>query len=78
MYGKGGGFFTTDPTIAAWDGQDANRVSTYGAETLPVTPEGHFCAMSAEGRISYITVGKLDNATGAYRGDLTVWENSED
>ncbi|WP_458335210.1 helix-turn-helix domain-containing protein [Streptomyces sp. 372A] len=85
MYGQNGGFFTVDPTISSWGEQKkptrkecSDRLATHGTESLPVTPGKSFCVLSAEGRISFITAGKLDKEANLYKGNVIVWENPEE
>jgi hypothetical protein len=80
IYGLGGGWFTTKPTVAQWSEaakptpqQCSDLIATQGAETLPVSPGGRYCVKSAKGRIVAVTVGAFDETSGSYTGSITVW-----
>ncbi|MFE6665102.1 hypothetical protein ACFVFH_16280 [Streptomyces sp. NPDC057697] len=80
IYGLGGGWFTTKPTVALWDGttkptlhQCSELITTQGSETLPITTGKRYCVKSRKGRIAAVTTGAFDEDSGNYAGDITVW-----
>ncbi|WP_211336486.1 hypothetical protein [Nocardia tenerifensis] len=80
LYGLGGGFFTTKPTIALWNApttptrqQCADLISTRGAETIPVDRANSYCVKTAANRVAYLTGLTLDNDLQAYTATVTVW-----
>lgn len=84
LYGLNGGFFTTKPSIAAWQEaprptrqQCADLISTQGTETLPIADDSRFCVRTAADRLAYLAVKKFDRASGTYLADVTVWETPE-
>ncbi|MEU1996399.1 hypothetical protein ABZ511_18235 [Nocardia gamkensis] len=84
LYGLGGGFFTTKPTLALWttSGQPTRKqcselISTRGVETLPVTKDSAYCVRTAAGRTAFITGVALDNAVHAYTASVTVWSATQ-
>ncbi|MER6331898.1 hypothetical protein ABT298_21690 [Streptomyces sp. NPDC001034] len=83
IYGLGGGSFTVEPTIAAWQGtgrpsrqQCTTLVATQGAESLPVSPGSRYCVKSAKGRTAFVTVMAFDEGGGSYSGSATVWNGA--
>ncbi|WP_157170890.1 hypothetical protein [Nocardia araoensis] len=84
LYGLGGGFFTTKPTLAQWTTsaaptrqQCSDLISTQGAETLPITKDSAYCVKTAAGRTAFITGLSLDNAVHAYTASVTVWSATQ-
>ncbi|MGC4749186.1 hypothetical protein ACLQ28_26545 [Micromonospora sp. DT201] len=84
LYGLNGGFFTTKPSIAAWEEvprptreQCADLISTQGTETLPIADDSRFCVRTAADRVAYLAIKKFDRASGTYLADVTVWETPE-
>ncbi|MGV9540640.1 hypothetical protein ACWDSF_04875 [Nocardia beijingensis] len=84
LYGVGGGFFTTKPTVALWTTQAeptrkqcSDLVATQGAETLPVTTDSAYCVRTAAGRTAFIAGIALDNAVKAYTAKVVVWSATQ-
>ncbi|WP_280497693.1 hypothetical protein [Nocardia asiatica] len=84
LYGLGGGFFTTKPTIALWTTaaeptrrQCSDLIATRGAETLPVTKDSAYCVKTAAGRTAFIAGVSLDKAVDAYTASVTVWSATD-
>lgn len=84
VYGLGGGFFTTEPTVAQWNGtteptreQCSELISTQGAETLPVTADSSFCVATAADRVAFMSGFTPNHTTGTYLADVTVWEATQ-
>ncbi|MEU2038132.1 hypothetical protein [Nocardia niwae] len=84
LYGLGGGFFTTKPTLALWTTQAAptrqqcaDLVATQGAETLPVTKDSAYCVKTAAGRTAFLTGISVNNAIHAYTASVTVWSATQ-
>ncbi|SHG74030.1 MBL fold metallo-hydrolase [Streptoalloteichus hindustanus] len=80
LYGLGGGFFTTRPTIALWEGsaeptrqQCQDLISTRGAETLEVTKESRFCVLTAQKRVAYLSDLSYDGAAAIYMATVRIW-----
>lgn len=80
LYGLRGGSFTTNPTIALWNGpaeptrqECSNLISTQGAENLPVSADSSYCVKTAANRVAFVTELSLDNAGDAYKATVTVW-----
>ncbi|MET7770400.1 hypothetical protein [Nocardia sp. NPDC005366] len=80
LYGLGGGFFTTKPTLAQWTGssaptarQCAEAVSTQGSETLPFAPGNGYCVTTAQRRSAFITDLSRNDTTGTYTARVIVW-----
>ncbi|WP_275560794.1 hypothetical protein [Streptomyces sp. 5-6(2022)] len=80
IFGVGGGFFTTKPTVARWDGtakptrqQCSELITTQGSETLPFAAGQRYCVKSRKGRIAAVTAGAFDEDSGNYAGHITVW-----
>ncbi|QFZ22387.1 hypothetical protein [Saccharothrix syringae] len=81
LYGSGGGFLTTDPTVARWDGpgepgpdECRELIATQGVETLPVTEESRFCASTAKGRVAFLDVLAFDPDSDAYKARVKIWD----
>ncbi|MEU1544780.1 hypothetical protein [Nocardia sp. NPDC005745] len=84
LYGLGGGFFTTKPTIALWTTPDrptrqqcSDLVATQGAETLPLATGSAYCVKTAAGRTAFITGLSVSNAVHAYTASVTVWSATQ-
>jgi hypothetical protein len=80
IYGLGGGFFTTKPTVAQWNSpalptrkQCSDLISTQGAETLPITKDSSFCVKTAAKRVAFVSGFAPNHATGKYLAQVTVW-----
>ncbi|MGO4612737.1 hypothetical protein AB4305_11340 [Nocardia sp. 2YAB30] len=80
LYGLRGGSFTTNPTIALWNGpakptrlECSNLISTQGAENLPVSADNSYCVKTAANRVAFVTELSLDNVGDAYKALVTVW-----
>ncbi|WNM34959.1 hypothetical protein RKE30_33600 [Streptomyces sp. Li-HN-5-11] len=83
VYGLGGGWFTTKPTLARWNdaGKPAREkcaalIATQGEETLSISTGSRYCVKSAKGRIAAVTVDALDSTSGSYMGSITVWDTA--
>lgn len=81
IYGLGGGFFTTKPTVARWDStakptlqKCSELITTQGSETLPINAGKRYCVKSRKGRIAAVTAGAFDEDSGNYAGNITVWD----
>ncbi|MGW4328912.1 hypothetical protein ACWEKR_23820 [Nocardia sp. NPDC004573] len=84
LYGLGGGFFTTKPTLALWTvpaeptrQQCSDLVATQGAETLPVTKDSAYCVKTAAGRTAFLTGISVSNAIHAYTASATIWSATQ-
>ncbi|MEH1164330.1 hypothetical protein V6V47_02960 [Micromonospora sp. CPCC 205539] len=85
LYGLNGGFFTTKPSIAAWEGaspptrkQCSDLIATQGTETSPIAKGSRFCVLTAADRVAYLAVTKFDKASGTYLATATVWETPDE
>ncbi|MFI0723655.1 hypothetical protein [Streptomyces sp. NPDC021224] len=79
LYGQNGGFFTTNPTVAQWDGksspdkhQCSDTVATQGSEELPIDIGSRYCVQTSANRYAYVVVKGFDASNG-YEGTATVW-----
>ncbi|MGY2006271.1 hypothetical protein ACW9HJ_00960 [Nocardia gipuzkoensis] len=84
LYGLGGGFFTTKPTVALWTTpaeptrqQCSDLISTQGAETLPIAKNSAYCVRTAAGRTAFITGISLNTAVDAYTASVTIWSATD-
>lgn len=80
LVGTPGGFFTTEPTIAVWEGAGAptrsgcaDLVSTQAVERLLVSPDSSYCVKTAAGRIASLTNLSADDVNHIYKAVVTVW-----
>lgn len=80
LVGMPGGFFTTEPTIAVWEGpgaptrsECAELVSTQAVERLPISPDSSYCVKTAAGRIASLTNLSADDVNHIYKAVVTVW-----
>ena len=80
LYGRPGGFFTTEPTIALWSNsaeptrqQCSDLISTQAVETLPVSKDSRYCVKTAANRVAFITEISLNDAIHSYTALVTVW-----
>lgn len=84
VYGLGGGFLTTKPTVAQWNNpgrptreQCSELISTQSVETLPITEESRFCVKTAANRFAFVSGLAADRVAGTYRAQIIVWGAEE-